>query len=92
MENKKVLVLNKEKFLNYIKESFSNINVSLFLLIDNLIEFLKKQNNHTLESYFLLNEKFYINKYILDLIELLNNSNIDISINELIINKILMQE
>ncbi len=88
----KTLYLNKEKFLNYIKESFSNINKSFYLLIDNLIEFLKKQNDYTLESYFLLNEKFYINKYIFELIELLNNSDIDISINELIINKILMQE
>lgn len=89
---------NKNDILEYIKNNF-NISVTSYLLIDSLFDYLLKQNNFTLESHtieynknnLVKSETFYTYKYLFDFIEILNSSNIDVSIMELIINKVLFE-
>lgn len=89
---------NKNDILEYIKNNFT-ISVISYLLIDSLFDYLLKQNNFTLESHtiefnknnMIKSETFYTYKYLFDFIEILNNSNIDASINELIVNKVLFE-
>ena len=79
--------INKNKFMDYVKNTFT-INNTTYLLIDSLFNYLSK-NNTSYETFYYNDSEIYINIFLHDLINILNDSNIDITINELFKNDIL---
>lgn len=88
IDNRSIHTVNE--VTNYIKNNF-NINNTTYLLIDSIINYLQK-NNSSYETYYYINDEVYIPCYIVDLISILNDSNIDVSIDELLKNNILVED
>ena len=84
---------DKYKIIEYINTSF-NIDKTSLLLIYNVYDYLESKN----ENYFIYkvnysfsSDEFIISSFLNDFIKILNNSDIDISIIELINNKVLTE-
>lgn len=96
--DKKCYDFCKNDILNYINNNFT-LGIKAKRLIESIYDYLVNQNNFTLESHtieynknnMIESETFYTYKYLYDFIDILNNSDIDISINELIINKVIFE-
>lgn len=79
------------EIVNYVHTTFT-LDTTTILVIDALTTYLEENNNGSYESYshqFLENE-IYIPGYIFNLIKILNDANIDLSIYELIRENILI--
>ena len=81
---------NKTNFLEYLEKNF-NVKTNFIMLSDEIINYLQ-QNNCSLESTYNRNEKVYIPCWIYKFIDMLNNSYIDITYQELFDNNILEKE
>lgn len=84
---------DKYKIIEYINASF-NIEKTSLLLIYNIYDYLQSKN----ENYFIYkvnysfsSDEFIIPSFLNDFISILNNSDIDISIIELINNRALLE-
>ena len=84
------LNFNIEKLINYIQNNF-NIEASYILLVQEIAYYLKNACN-SLTSIYYKGGKAYIEIYVVNLIAMLNNSRVDITIKELINNSIFEEE
>ena len=76
---------------NYVHTTF-NLDTQSILLVDATVSYLESNNNCSYETYNseLLKEEIYIPCWINDLIVILNSANIDLSVYELLREKILV--
>lgn len=84
----KEYTLKIEELINYIEKNFSEINYINRKLIQNIAEYLKNTNCSLAGVYF-QGEKIYVESFLYDFLSMLNDSGIDISLQELIENNIL---
>lgn len=84
----KEYTLNIEKLINYIKKNFSEINYINRKLIQAIADYLK-YSNCSLTGVYFQGEKIYVESFLYDFLSMLNDSDIDISLQELIENNIL---
>lgn len=84
----KEYTLNIEKLINYIKKNFSEINYIDRKLIQAIASYLKYSNS-SLAGVNFQGEKIYVESFLYDFLSMLNDSDIDISLQELIENNIL---
>ena len=86
---KKYYKLNKEKFLNYIQKNF-NIDKTSYLLIECITNyFINSVKNYESFYYNDIEKEIYLQIFINDLISILNNCDIDITILELLKNDVI---
>lgn len=80
---------SKCKILDYLKEKFKIDITSYMLILNNLLYFFNN-NDYTYETYHEdVGFKIYVKKYLFDLVKILNDSGINISISEMIENNLL---
>lgn len=84
------LNLDIEKLINYIENNF-NIEISYILLVQEIAYYLKNTCN-SLTSIYYKGSKAYIEIYVVNLIAMLNNSRVNITIEGLIKNSIFEEE
>ena len=84
----KEYTLKIEELINYIEKNFSEINYINRRLIQNIAEYLKNANCSLVGVYF-QGENIYVESFLYDFLSMLNDSGIDISLQELIENNIL---
>lgn len=82
--------MEKERIIEYIKGNF-NVDITTIRLIDSLYDYLDS-HNYSKDIINYKNKKVIINSFIYDLIQLLDNSNIDITMEELLNNKLIDME
>ncbi len=79
--------LNISKLENYIGKTFDT-DVSL---VGEIANYLKTTNYSLVNVYYKCN-KIYVEQYVMNLIGMLNNSNIDVTLEELINSEVLEKE
>lgn len=84
----KEYTLNIEKLINYIKEHFTGIDCTNIKLIRNIAICLKNANCSLAGVYF-QGKKIYVENFLYDFFSILNDSDIDLSLQELIETNIL---
>lgn len=82
--------MEKERIIEYIKDNF-NVDITTIRLIDSLYDYLDN-HNYSKDIINYKNKRVIINSFIYDLIQLLDNSNIDITMEELLDNKLVDME
>lgn len=89
MENVTLYLRSKQKLFEYLENTFNLKNESIDIL-KSIYNYLKSQNDHTLEAVYTPEAKrFYINSYLIEFINILNESNYIYNIN--IINLIYLE-
>ena len=76
----------KERIIEYIKDNF-NVDITTIRLIDSLYDYLDN-HNYSKDIINYKNKRVMVNSFIYDLIQLLDNSTIDITMEELLDNKL----
>lgn len=80
----------KERIIEYIKDNF-NVDITTIRLIDSLYDYLDN-HNYSKDIINYKNKRVMVNSFIYDLIQLLDNSTIDITMEELLDNKLVDME
>lgn len=84
---------DKNTIIEYINNNF-NIDKTSLLLIENIYDYLQSKNENYFTykvDYAFSSNNFIVLSFLNDFIKILNNSDIDISIIELINNKVLTE-
>jgi len=80
----------KERIIEYIKDNF-NVDITTIRLIDSIYDYLDNRN-YSKDIINYKNKRVMVNSFIYDLIQLLDNSTIDITMEELLDNKLVDME
>lgn len=80
----------KERIVEYIKDNF-NVDITTIRLIDSIYDYLDNRN-YSKDIINYKNKRVMVNSFIYDLIQLLDNSTIDITMEELLDNKLVDME
>ena len=80
----------KERIIEYIKDNF-NVDIVAIRLIDSIYDYLDNRN-YSKDIINYKNKRVMVNSFIYDLIQLLDNSTIDITMEELLDNKLVDME
>lgn len=80
----------KERIIEYIKDNF-NVDITTIRLIDSLYDYLDN-HNYSKDIINYKNKRVMVNSFIYDLISLLDNSTIDLTMEELLDNQLVDME
>lgn len=80
----------KERIIEYIKDNF-NVDITTIRLIDSLYDYLDN-HNYSKDIINYKNKRVMVNSFIYDLISLLDNSTIDLTMEELLDNNLVDME
>ena len=80
----------KERIIEYIKDNF-NVDITTIRLIDSLYDYLDN-HNYSKDIINYKNKRVIVNSFLYDLISLLDNSTIDLTMEELLDNNLVDME
>jgi len=80
----------KERIIEYIKDNF-NVDITTIRLIDSLYDYLDN-HNYSKDIINYKNKRVMVNSFLYDLISLLDNSTIDLTMEELLDNNLVDME
>lgn len=80
----------KERIIEYIKDNF-NVDIVSIRLIDSIYDYLDN-HNYSKDIINYKNKRVIVNSFLYDLVSLLDNSTIDLTMEELLDNKLVDME